>query len=279
MTPPRSDQGFVRIPDAEFEAMLARAAEKGAKRALADVGLDGEEAALDIRDLRSLRRLLIRLVAPHRYADRRAHDHHRRDAGTAGRGCDQAEDLRRRSVADRCYEIHSPTRPAHVAGFSFLEDHMTTDLLRPLARRARKRLALAQFQPGRDRLSRHRQAAGQRSRAGQAAGAARPAGQAADRPFRLSQPRTQPRGRWGNPLEAHGRRGLRHRHVKPRSRSRSRRRHALSASLASAPIRARASCTSTSAPRGPGASGSRSARLPSPRKRRPRAKCWPRAAR
>ena len=54
MTPPRSDQGFVRMPDAEFEAMLARSAEKGAKRALADVGLDGEEAALDIRDLRSL---------------------------------------------------------------------------------------------------------------------------------------------------------------------------------------------------------------------------------
>ncbi|SDX72861.1 DUF6127 family protein [Roseicitreum antarcticum] len=54
MTPPRSDGDFVRIPDAEFEAMLARAAEKGAKRALADVGLDGNEAALDIRDLRSL---------------------------------------------------------------------------------------------------------------------------------------------------------------------------------------------------------------------------------
>ena len=30
------------------------AAEEGAKRALADVGLDGDEAALDIRDLRSL---------------------------------------------------------------------------------------------------------------------------------------------------------------------------------------------------------------------------------
>ena len=54
MTPPRSDQGFVRMPDAEFEAMLTRAAEEGAKRALADVGLDGDEAALDIRDLRSL---------------------------------------------------------------------------------------------------------------------------------------------------------------------------------------------------------------------------------
>src|SRR5690606_4066153 len=50
MTPPRSE-GFVRMPDAEFEAILTRAAEEGAKRALADVGLDGDEAALDIRDL------------------------------------------------------------------------------------------------------------------------------------------------------------------------------------------------------------------------------------
>ena len=50
MNPPRSE-GFVRMPDAEFEAILTRAAEEGAKRALADVGLDGDEAALDIRDL------------------------------------------------------------------------------------------------------------------------------------------------------------------------------------------------------------------------------------
>jgi len=42
------------MPDAEFEELLARAAEEGAKRALADVGLDGKEAALDIRDLRTL---------------------------------------------------------------------------------------------------------------------------------------------------------------------------------------------------------------------------------
>lgn len=54
MTPSRIEGHFVRMPEAEFEAMLARAAEKGAKRALADVGLDGDEAALDIRDLRSL---------------------------------------------------------------------------------------------------------------------------------------------------------------------------------------------------------------------------------
>lgn len=54
MSPHRSGQNHVRMPDAEFEELLARAAARGAKRALADVGLDGTEAALDIRDLRSL---------------------------------------------------------------------------------------------------------------------------------------------------------------------------------------------------------------------------------
>jgi hypothetical protein len=54
MSPHRSGQGHVRMPDVEFEALMARAAEEGAKRALADVGLDGQEAAFDIRDLRSL---------------------------------------------------------------------------------------------------------------------------------------------------------------------------------------------------------------------------------
>ncbi len=54
MSPRRSGEGHVRMPDAEFEELLSRAAEEGAKRALADVGLDGNEAALDIRDLRSL---------------------------------------------------------------------------------------------------------------------------------------------------------------------------------------------------------------------------------
>ena len=41
------------MPDAEFEAILTRAAEEGARCALTDVGLDGDEAALDIRDLGS----------------------------------------------------------------------------------------------------------------------------------------------------------------------------------------------------------------------------------
>ena len=54
MSPHCSGQGHVRMPDAEFEELMARAAEEGAKRALADVGLDGQEAAFDIRDLRSL---------------------------------------------------------------------------------------------------------------------------------------------------------------------------------------------------------------------------------
>ena len=45
---------FVSIPHDEFEEMLKRAAEEGARRALIDVGLEGEEAAQDVRDLRSL---------------------------------------------------------------------------------------------------------------------------------------------------------------------------------------------------------------------------------
>lgn len=54
MTPRRNPDSQIRLSEAEFEGLLARAAEEGARRALADVGLDGKEAALDIRDLRAL---------------------------------------------------------------------------------------------------------------------------------------------------------------------------------------------------------------------------------
>ncbi len=54
MTPPISPERYVRMAEHEFEELLARAAQEGARRALADVCLDGKEAALDIRDLRSL---------------------------------------------------------------------------------------------------------------------------------------------------------------------------------------------------------------------------------
>lgn len=50
----RAEDGFVRMPEREFEAIIAHAAKEGAKRELADVGLEGDEAALDIRDPRSL---------------------------------------------------------------------------------------------------------------------------------------------------------------------------------------------------------------------------------
>lgn len=42
------------MPEAEFAQLLELAAERGARKALADVGLDGDDAADDIRDLRSL---------------------------------------------------------------------------------------------------------------------------------------------------------------------------------------------------------------------------------
>ncbi|HNE43411.1 MAG TPA: DUF6127 family protein [Rhodocyclaceae bacterium] len=41
---------MVTIPQEEFESMLERAAERGARHALHEVGLDGEDAAHDIRD-------------------------------------------------------------------------------------------------------------------------------------------------------------------------------------------------------------------------------------
>lgn len=44
----------VTIPRAELEEMLERAAAEGARKALAAVGLHDEDAAEDVRDLRSL---------------------------------------------------------------------------------------------------------------------------------------------------------------------------------------------------------------------------------
>jgi Family of unknown function (DUF6127) len=54
MSPLGRQTPIVTIPQDEFEEMLNRAAERGALRALADVGLDGDDASADIRELRSL---------------------------------------------------------------------------------------------------------------------------------------------------------------------------------------------------------------------------------
>ncbi len=54
MNRPTTKDGHVIMPEAEFEQLLELAAERGARKALADVGLDGKDAASDIRDLRSL---------------------------------------------------------------------------------------------------------------------------------------------------------------------------------------------------------------------------------
>ena len=45
---------MVTIPQEDFEAILERAAERGAQHALHEVGLDGPDAAHDIRELRNL---------------------------------------------------------------------------------------------------------------------------------------------------------------------------------------------------------------------------------
>jgi hypothetical protein len=45
---------MVTLSQEDFESMLERAAERGALHALHEVGLDGEDAARDIRALRNL---------------------------------------------------------------------------------------------------------------------------------------------------------------------------------------------------------------------------------
>jgi len=54
MNRPIVEGGHVVMPKAEFEQLLELAAERGALKALEDMGLDGDDAAVDIRDLRSL---------------------------------------------------------------------------------------------------------------------------------------------------------------------------------------------------------------------------------
>jgi len=54
MTCTDAGQGAHRLSEAEIEVLLTRAAEAGARQALAEAGIDGKDAALDIRDLRSL---------------------------------------------------------------------------------------------------------------------------------------------------------------------------------------------------------------------------------
>ena len=54
MTPSHHGGSAARLSDADLEAMLARAAEEGARRALSDVGLGGKDAVLTIHDMRSL---------------------------------------------------------------------------------------------------------------------------------------------------------------------------------------------------------------------------------
>src|SRR5690606_12771504 len=53
MTPSKVGDHF-RVSETALEALLVRASETGARRALQEVGLEGKDAAEDIRDLRSL---------------------------------------------------------------------------------------------------------------------------------------------------------------------------------------------------------------------------------
>lgn len=54
MNAPTVTDGMVSMHKDEFEELLERVAERGARAALAEVGLDGADAANDIRALRGL---------------------------------------------------------------------------------------------------------------------------------------------------------------------------------------------------------------------------------
>ena len=53
-TGPMERRQMMTLPKQDFEDMLERAAERGARHALHEVGLDGADAAHDIRELRNL---------------------------------------------------------------------------------------------------------------------------------------------------------------------------------------------------------------------------------
>lgn len=264
MNPPRSES-FVRMPDAEFEAILTRAAEEGAKRALADVGLDGDEAALDIRDLRSLVDC-IRLVR-----------------GTAMQTAVRmiTTGVMLALLAGIAIKLKifggSPYPPSRRV-FSFPEDPHEHDVLRPLVQGAGGCLALVEFltrrgrlpgtgkllinEPALDKLQAFRDRLGKplivrsayRSLEHTAPSAARRTPSTWRAPPSTSPWRTTTR----LPL---------------------RRRRGRSGSSASGSIPAQGSSMSTSAPRGSGASGSRYGRPHLQPSRRPRGRCWPTAVR
>lgn len=54
MTTPKEKEGMVVVPKDEFESLLNSAAERGAERVLAHLGLENGHAARDIRELRDL---------------------------------------------------------------------------------------------------------------------------------------------------------------------------------------------------------------------------------
>ena len=54
LDPPALVENMLLLRKEDFDDLLDRAAERGARRALADVGLDGDDAAHDIRELRNL---------------------------------------------------------------------------------------------------------------------------------------------------------------------------------------------------------------------------------
>lgn len=54
MKTPTTRDGWISMPEDDFETLLAQAAERGARAALTTVGLENGHAARDVRELRDL---------------------------------------------------------------------------------------------------------------------------------------------------------------------------------------------------------------------------------
>jgi hypothetical protein len=105
---------MVTVPQEEFEAILERAAERGARHALSEVGLDGPEAARDISELRSLLDAFNEAKKT-AGADHRPDAGHRAGVGAARRGVREAEGVRGWAVREQ-----TGNRAAIINTFTYL---------------------------------------------------------------------------------------------------------------------------------------------------------------
>ena len=248
MAPQRPEDGFVLMPEHEFEAILARC--RGRRQARTCRCRPRRRPGRARPPRSALPRGLHPAGVPHRDADRRPDEHHRRHAGAAGGHRHQAQDLRRQSVAALHPLSSARNDPPSRRIFRSRRTPMTTtfhshwrDVPESTWRSTSCRRGAT------DLASRRSSARPIAAPCTTVRSAARPGRSTSTAPPSTSQWRTM-------------------------IRCRSRRRRGRSGSSASASIPVLASCMSTLGPRVSGTSGSRSGRQPLRPIPRLRAECW-----